>query len=216
MTTILAIESSTPHASLALWRDGEIVWDSAFTSDRAHNSHIFEPLEAGLETCGRAIDLVVVGIGPGSYGGVRVGIAVANGLALALGSKTIGWSSLESMSGEPDFAVIGDARRKSFFLARIRNGKQEEEPALLTEQGLIDDLTLLNRKGVPLFTSDPALAESHAAVVLVWPSAVHLAQIAAELTPEEIAALESKPLEPHYLRAPYITTPKQSGSSSTT
>jgi tRNA A37 threonylcarbamoyladenosine modification protein TsaB len=48
---ILGIETSTPHASLALWDPavGSVVWEQTFSSDRAHNSVIFEPLREALE-----------------------------------------------------------------------------------------------------------------------------------------------------------------------
>ena len=173
--TILAIESSTPHASLVLWKDGEVIWKSEFTSDRAHNAHIFAPLKEALAICDRQIDLIAVGIGPGSYGGVRVGIAVANGFALALNARTVGISSLEAIGETEDYAVIGDARRKSFFLARVRGSRLQAEPALLTEEGLVADLTGLGQNGVPVFTSDPKLAEKYSGPVLAFPSASRLA-----------------------------------------
>ena len=207
--TILAIESSTPHASLALWKDGDVVWESEFTSERAHNSRIFAPLEEALSLCDRQLDVIVVGIGPGSYGGVRVGIAVANGFALALGAKTIGVSSLEAIGDTNDYAVIGDARRKSFFLARVTGNKLQGEPELLAEEGLVAGLRGLDQDGVPVCTSDPKLSEQHPAAQLAYPAARRLAMIAAEMTEDEIASAAQKLLQPHYLRAPYITVPKK-------
>ncbi|MCB1232853.1 MAG: hypothetical protein KDN19_21595, partial [Verrucomicrobiae bacterium] len=137
------------------------------------------------------------------------GIAVANGLSLALGAKVIGLSSLEAMETDADtYAVIGDARRQSFFVAKVEGGRLVGEPELVTEQGLVEHLTLLGREGIPVLTADAALANSHGEVALTMPSAAKLAGRAAKLGQDEIAALESEPLEPHYLRAPYITTPK--------
>lgn len=208
---ILAIETSTPRASLALFDEsgGGVIWERSFTSDRAHNSMIFEPLEEGLERCGRAIDRIVVGRGPGSYGGVRVGIAVANGLSLALGAPAAGLSSLEAMDlAAADYAVIGDARRASFFLARVESGKLRGEPDLLIEQGLVADLTLLRQRGLPVVTAEEAVAERFGAA-LVYPVAGKLAAVAAEWPRAKFEALAEQPLEPHYLRAPYITMPKK-------
>src|SRR5690349_3926881 len=73
---ILAIESSAPRGSLALWRDGRLVEVQEFQSERAHNSVLFAPLNAVLHQS-EALDLIVCGTGPGSYSGVRVGIAAA-------------------------------------------------------------------------------------------------------------------------------------------
>lgn len=209
---ILAIESSTPRASLALFdRDADsIVWSREFTSERAHNAMIFEPLAEGLDRCGRKLELIVVGRGPGSYGGVRVGIAVANGLSLALGAPVIGISSLEAVdTPAPEYAVIGDARRQSWFVARLAGGSLVAEPELVTQQGLVDGLTLLNGNGIPVFTSDPVIAEVHESVTLAPPAAGPLARRAAVLDADTVARLAAEAVEPHYLRAPYITTPKR-------
>lgn len=208
---ILAIESSLPEAGLALFdcAAGEVVWEQGFTSQRAHNAVIFAPLQTALDRSERKLDRIVVGRGPGSYGGVRVGIAVANGLSLALGAPVIGLSSLEAIDGPADtYAVIGDARRQSFFLARIEERECEGDPALLEKEGLVAELTRLNEEGVPVFSSDPALVEAHETVSLGRPSAKRLAERAAGLDAESIERLQAQSLEPHYLRAPYITTPK--------
>lgn len=207
---LLAIESSTPRASLALYdpATGEVAWRSEFTSERAHNALIFAPLAEALDRCQRRLDLIAVGRGPGSYGGVRVGIAVAHGLSLALGAPAVGLSSLEAMgSGESNYAVIGDARRQTWFVARVESGTLRGEPRLTDQQGLIDELTLLHRNGNPVYSADPNLAAAHPGVLHAVPDAARLARRAASLDAVEVAALAAEPLEPHYLRAPYITTP---------
>lgn len=208
---ILAIESSLPEASLALLdrESGEVCWRDGFTSLRAHNAVIFKPLREALDRCGGSLDLIVIGRGPGSYGGVRVGIAVANGLSLALGAPVLGLSSLEAVnSPEDSYAVIGDARRRTFFLAQVTHRELEGDPELVDDEGLIAALSELSAAGCPLFSSDPALVEAHEEVSLAFPSADRLALRAASLDPVAIEALVGQPLEPHYLRAPYITTPK--------
>ena len=205
--TILAIECSTPHASLALWRDGAVVWEAAFTSERAHNSRIFAPLEEGLTHCDRHLDWIAVGVGPGSYGGVRVGIAAANGFALSLGADALGVSSLEAFNDSDDYRVIGDARRQSFFVARVIGGVLEGEPKLVSR----DELMVLceGPQQAPIFTSDPSLAGAFPGVGLAFPTARRLAESTSRRTTEELSAAAERPLEPHYLRAPYITKPKK-------
>ncbi len=208
---ILAIESSVPEAGLALCDGGtgEVVWRREFSSQRAHNAVIFDPLREALDRCDRKLELIAVGRGPGSYGGVRVGIAVANGLSLALGAPVLGLSSLEAMETEAEtYAVIGDARRQTWFVARVEDGRLVAEPELVTREGLVEHLTLLDRRGIPVFTADAALAEAHAGVNFTAPSAARLARRAAVLGEGERNTLAGNPLEPHYLRAPYITTPK--------
>src|SRR6188508_260420 len=77
---ILAVESSAPRGSLALWRDGRLVDVREFQSERAHNSVLFTPLDAVLRQA-EALTLIVCGTGPGSYSGVRIGIAAAIGVS---------------------------------------------------------------------------------------------------------------------------------------
>ena len=152
---------------------------------------------------------VAVGIGPGSYGGVRVGIAVANGLALALGAQTVGLSSLEAISEFDDYAVTGDARRKSFFVARVKQGKLAGEPELLDEAALSDRLGDLRDNGIPVVTSDESVAGRFPGVELAFPLARRLAVTGAAMPEPEFATRSGQTLEPHYLRAPYITTPRK-------
>lgn len=205
--TILAIECSTPHASLAIWHEGAVIWETAFTSERAHNSRIFAPLEEGLEQCGRQLDWIAVGVGPGSYGGVRVGIAVANGFALALGAKTLGVSSLEAIADAEDYRVIGDARRKTYFVAQVAGGDLQGEPDLVPTdelKGILHD-----NESDPVFSSDPKMVDAFPGVRFACPGASSLANIVARMTHEQRDSRAEQPLEPHYLRAPYITTPKK-------
>ena len=70
---ILALETSTRQASLAVWRDGEVVREWSFCSERSHNSLLFAPLREAWAVA--EPDLMVVGTGPGSYAGVRVALA---------------------------------------------------------------------------------------------------------------------------------------------
>ena len=83
---ILAIETSTTGASLALVgrQGGDVLWQASFESDRLHNAKIFDPVAEALDISRGKLGRIVVGLGPGSYSGIRVGIAVANGLGLAL------------------------------------------------------------------------------------------------------------------------------------
>ena len=73
--TILALETSTSQASLAVWRDGEVVREWSFCSERSHNSLLFAPLREAWAVA--EPDLMVVGTGPGSYAGVRVALVAS-------------------------------------------------------------------------------------------------------------------------------------------
>jgi tRNA threonylcarbamoyl adenosine modification protein YeaZ len=205
---ILAIETSTSHASLALLdrETGGIVWDRSFSSDRAHNSVIFEPLREGLEWLGdRPLDGIVLGTGPGSYSGVRVGIAVALALGLAKSCPAIGLPSIAALA--PDALVVGDARRQSFYTAEIRGHRLVGEPELWTAEEFLARVASVSASTqCPLLTTD-AKAPLGIPSQIVTPQAAELAKLAANLSGEDWTARAAVPLEPLYLRAPYITTP---------
>ena len=207
---ILGIETSTAQASLALYDAGSdaIVWESEFSTDRAHNAVIFDPVSEMLALYRNQLSGIVVGVGPGSYSGVRVGIAVANGLSLALEIPSVGRSSLEAWGAEGDtYAVLGDARRRTFFVAEVKARQLQGDPDLIEEDLVEDRIARLKSDGVPLYTADPKVQAHLDGVVLCYPTASRLARAGAAVDPADWQS--SKPLEPHYLRAPYITTPKK-------
>lgn len=207
---ILGIETSTPQASLAIWDPDreEVVWEKAFTSHRAHNSVIFEPMEEALSEWKSALSGIVVGTGPGTYSGVRVGIAVAHGVSLPLGIPVCGMTSLEAWSKEEGtYRVVGDARRKSFFVAEVNDFQLQGEPGLYDEVELNKLLDEANAQGLSVFSADRSVVEGFEGCVLAYPDAGCLAHRAAE---KGISNWETgKAVEPYYLRPPYITTPKK-------
>ena len=76
---VLAIETSTPLGSIAVVeQSGNVLFSESFESNRSHNSMLFAPLQRALGTFSE-IDAVIVGTGPGSYTGVRIGISAALG-----------------------------------------------------------------------------------------------------------------------------------------
>lgn len=199
MTTILALETSTAHGSVALWCKGAVVQEWHFVSDRTHNSLLFAPLAAALDMADP--DMIVVGTGPGSYSGVRVALSAALGVALAKKAALIGWPSLTAFDMTAEGCVIGNARRGSFFIADIAAARLQGEPRLVDEETLARDT-----QGRTVWTFDDTAWVPGA--ILVKPSAAWLARRAAALPPEEIVALSAATPEPIYLRAPFITTPK--------
>lgn len=209
---ILALETSTPRASLAVVSidGGETLWESEFETDRAHNSVIFGPVSEALERYRDQIQGIAVGLGPGSYSGVRVGIAVANGLGLALDRPTRGVSSLGAFgeSGSRRF-VVGDARRRTFFFAEVsEGGGVSGEPELLDEEALRERLDGIGDEA-PVFSADRSVFERFERIKEAYPTARRIGGIAARVEPGQWPRAVA--LEPHYLRAPYITTPRKRG-----
>jgi tRNA threonylcarbamoyladenosine biosynthesis protein TsaB len=205
---ILVLETSTPRASLALFDQDEIVWEADFVTRRSHNSKIFEPVKDALEIAGEQLSLIAVGVGPGSYSGVRVGISVANGLGFARGVPVVGLSSLAAFP-EADCTVISDARRKTFSVGRVVNRDLTAEPELVDAEKFSSVLETIEG---PVFTADEHVADAFEEITLCYPAASQLARAAAQLTADEIVNLSAKPVEPHYLRAPFITVAKKKPS----
>lgn len=98
---ILAISTSTPRGSAALIRDGEATAAVAYVDLQGHAERIFAAIDAALAQAGEhrgAIEALACDVGPGSFTGVRVGVASAKGIALGLGLRLAGVGSLEAMA----------------------------------------------------------------------------------------------------------------------
>jgi tRNA threonylcarbamoyladenosine biosynthesis protein TsaB len=128
----LVLETSTPHASLATIEPDGRMTQRDFTSDRSHNAMLFSPLQELLDARETAeIGLVLVGSGPGNYSGTRVGIAAAQGVAIASGCPAVAVPSILAVRSADHGAsclAIGDARRGSYWAARIGNSCLSDVP----------------------------------------------------------------------------------------
>jgi tRNA threonylcarbamoyladenosine biosynthesis protein TsaB len=196
---ILALELSSGKGSIALLDGAETRFHAEFANDRKHSGLFFENLERCMAQFDKP-DRIVVGLGPGSYAGTRIAIATAIGLQAITNAELIGLPSFCALpTSESDYAVIGDARRHSFWLAQVSARRCIIPPTLLTEEELRDRLEGID---VPLFSSESLSAFPLA--ILSYPSALVLAEIAAT----QPADMTRPPLEPIYLREPHITQPK--------
>ena len=111
---ILAFDTATDTATSALVGDGEVLGERRSTAGRILAAADELLSEAGLSP--RDISALAVGTGPGSFTGIRIGLAAARGLALALGVPVAGVSTLEALAaGAPGAVPVVDARRKEVF-----------------------------------------------------------------------------------------------------
>lgn len=213
-TFTLVIETSTPRASLATIGPGGHLEQRGFTSDRSHNAVLFSPLQELLDARdGVEISLVLVGSGPGSYSGTRVGIAAAQGVAIACGCPAVAVPSIlavPSAQGGAPCMAIGDARRGSFWTARMENSRLLAGPELTDANGLeaivagaiAGGLSVISFEAPGRFPLVPALREQ---VRLEFPNAERLWQAWRATSPETRERWLAESPQPIYLRPPHIT-----------
>jgi tRNA threonylcarbamoyladenosine biosynthesis protein TsaB len=112
---ILALDTATAVATTALVRDGAVLGERASVPIRVLEDVDALLRDAGLEP--RELDGIVVGTGPGSFTGVRLGLGAVRGLAFALDVPVAGVSTLEALAaGAPDTVPVIDAKRREVFV----------------------------------------------------------------------------------------------------
>ena len=126
----LAIDTSTSRTSVALTQDGTVLFSAHHDDALAHGEVLPDLIQQAVKTSHR-IDQVVVGMGPGPFTGLRVGIAFAQSFALARQIPWRGICSLDAIAmgiSEKEFMVTTDARRKEVFAAHYVDGKRRALP----------------------------------------------------------------------------------------
>jgi tRNA threonylcarbamoyl adenosine modification protein YeaZ len=131
MSRVLAIDTSTLRTSVAII-DGDKALFSGFRDGAtAHGPSLPALVQEALAVSN--VDEVVVGMGPGPFTGLRVGIAFAQSFALAREISVRGVCSLDAIAAAVearDFIITVDARRKEVYWARYTNGVRVGEPAV--------------------------------------------------------------------------------------
>ena len=194
---ILALDTSTPVASVALTRgtrwDGEVLAEFSCTSRVSHSSRLLLMIEAVLREAGverQMLGGIAVGLGPGSFTGLRIAMATAKGLVAASGLPLYGCSGLDclaaSCQSERLVCAVLDARQKEVYGALYRHDGRGDmqcscRPQALSPQalaGMIDEPVLLVGDAVPvygalwrqqlggLFQAAPAFLRAPSAAVL--------------------------------------------------
>ena len=196
---LLAFDLSTRRGTIALANEKGILGATDWPNDRRTSAPFFATLNEIVREHG-APETIVVGLGPGSYTGTRIAISAAIGLRATTGAALAGISSLCAISDEEEFCVIGDAKRASFFFAKISGGLLANDPDLLSQNEMNERLPSITT--IPIYTSDEL--PQFTAVELRFPSAKLLC-LRAQTSPQNLARA---PLAPIYLREPHITTPR--------
>ena len=199
---ILAIEFSSDHRSVAVLDGDNLLAEKTITEGR--NTAAVQLIEETLTAAGTGrtdIECIAVGIGPGSYTGIRAAIALTQGWQLATDVKVRAVDSLEALAlglqnegerGVITFAV--DAARGEFYLTKFElkeSGMENLEPTRLAKR---DEFEALLESGQPVI--GPSLAEKYRVASEHFPSAEFIGRLASQ----RAEFVEASELEPAYLR----------------
>jgi tRNA threonylcarbamoyladenosine biosynthesis protein TsaB len=211
---VLAIETSGPRGSVALLEGDALVVGLEHDQPNAHAERILPMVEQALATAGfdkGSLERVAVGIGPGSFTGLRVGIALAEGLALGLDRPLVGVASLRAMAASAPatesrirIPVLDAGRAEVFVAAYAADGKEMLAPCAIPIAEAYARLGALFAE--PLFVGGFAKAIAPQAERLEgpdfdFPQARWVGRVAAGLDPE------ASPADPIYVRGAGATLP---------
>lgn len=224
---IIAIDSTTDVASVAIVEDGELIAEQTWHTGRNHTVQLLPTLEKLLETAGKKISDctgVVVAKGPGSFNGLRVGVSSAKVLAFGLGVPIVGINSLEAAAyqyagyGLPVCPVYNAGRDEVVTAVyRLEDGAFNviREPSVMSVDALIETIeekTLFCGERIPLIADSLKHALGGKAVICSPVTDIRRAAFLAELGIRRIAAGDIDDvatLGPVYLRRPPITQKKR-------
>lgn len=227
---IVAIETSGRHGSVAVARGADLLAVRELSATQRHAIELMpavRELTRAQRWSSGEIDHVYLSLGPGSFTGLRIAVAIARALHQATGCKLVGVPSLEVMAqnapAEFDWVVpILDAKRGQVFAARYRREKggrlvQEAEPALVDPAAFVAEAVRIARQSAPegriallgegidyhrpaLFTKlEPAVVELPKAL---WPgTAGHVHRLGWELVQQNQFS-DPGTLLPIYIRLP--------------
>lgn len=209
---LLALDTSTATASLALFDGERVLSESTWLAGREHSTRLLIEVAIALERVGRTqLDLtgLVVARGPGSFTGVRVALSVAKGMAAALELPAWGVSSLDALALSAAQATVPvrallEAGRGRYATALYHNGGVVQSPRLMTIIDLVDALQSPTYVIGELRPEDHQTLEQHPNAVLAPVAASarragYLAELGWQL------AKNGDPGDPATLDALYIT-----------
>jgi len=189
----LAFETSSATGSIALGNDKVVVQSIEFTAPQRHSAALFPALtRLGLPRL--KLRRIIVGLGPGSFSGIRVSLAAAQGIAMAQGVPVIGISSTYSVAMQHKeitrLGVFADAKRREAFCTAFHNGELEKTTYLIPMEEIEDHASQ--------FTLAVSAEPLPGILTRAHPRASDLLGL-----PESLSGwVTQQPLEPIYLREP--------------
>ena len=218
---VLALDTTTRAGSCAVARDGEVLRERAGDPDRLHDVRLPGDLMALLEEVGVAlddIDVFAVATGPGSFTGLRIGIATMQGLAFAAGKPLIGVSAFDALARlavATRVATWVEAWRGEVYAALYEDGVEVEPATVEHPDRLLERLSA--QRGIVFIGGgaqthrDAILAALGDGARIAEPVAPLLAGTIALMAGESARAGHQPP--PHAIRPLYVRRPDAGAAS---
>ena len=200
---VLVIDTALDACTAAVFEDGRALGVRSETMARGHSERLGGFVRDAVAEAGggfEALDRIGVTVGPGSFTGLRVGLAFAQGLGAALDLPVVGVSTLAALARSADgghgaTAAVIDARREQVYLQLFEDGQPASEAEALS---LEDAATRMADRSWRVTGSGAALVGAKASIQAA-PDPAALAALTAALDPV------THPPRPLYLRAPDAT-----------
>jgi tRNA threonylcarbamoyl adenosine modification protein YeaZ len=198
---VLGLDTSTPAVSVALVDlDSGPLAECVVVDGRRHGELLAQGIRTVLHEAGvdrRDLGAVAVGLGPGPFTGLRVGVVTAATMADALGLPAYGVCSLDAL-GTGERVVLTDARRREVYWARYdASGHRVDGPHVSQPADLVPQLDGVAVMGDGALAYADLLGGLDLRTEPRYPSAVRIAQL----------AVDAGPLLPMYLRRPDAEQP---------
>lgn len=219
-TTILAFDCACAACSVAVWRDGAVLARRAEPLVHGQAERLLPMIQAAMEAAGLAyagLTAIATTLGPGSFTGLRAGLAAARGLALATGLRAVGVTTFDAAAhrvgaderlGRSVLVAI-DTRRDDLFVRIYDEHLAPTGPgslATVREAAAAAPAGALVLAGDATAALAAALAAERGDAIVARTAGAIDAVAVAELAAERLATgKEPEPLTPIYLRAPEIT-----------
>jgi tRNA threonylcarbamoyladenosine biosynthesis protein TsaB len=217
---LVALDTSTALGSVALFQDELLVAEESRRVSNAHGESLLPMVDAVFARVGwapRDVARWAVGVGPGSFTGVRIGVATVKGIAIATGAELVAVTSLDAVAfgidAPADVAVVSviDAMKGELFIQVKRGGElviaAENVPVAAVAARLASvacaKMILVGEPGAAIdLASAPFAVERRAEAPNDLPRAASIGRIAFGRAPDD-----ADTVEPFYVRAPDLVRP---------
>lgn len=222
----LALDTTGARLGVALARGGELLGALLARPAGSHTESLPSSIRRLLEICGACFeDVRLVGAvtGPGSFAGIRIGLACAQGIADALGIPMVGQNAMELLAQHPAsprgiVAVLQDARRGNLFAACYNTGGEKSEvlrpPSEIAQAEAEEWVDGLTPDAIVASAQLPSGILKERRHPLIVPFPAGLAPVLALGAHTLHFACPGEPVEAFYIRPPDAKLPQKKGISS--